>query len=100
MASWHKSQEEASRSREVNRAAKTLLVNRKTKKKTKTKTKRGNAEEEGGGEREGSVERALVVIASEQPVQCLFLCGFSFVYFSSIFYFAALIYLFLELLCS
>ena len=43
MASWHKSQEEASRLREVNRAAKALLVNQKTK--------RRNAEEEGGGER-------------------------------------------------
>ena len=29
MASWHKSQEEASRLREVNRAAKALLVNHK-----------------------------------------------------------------------
>ena len=46
MASWHKSQEEASRTHEVNRADRALLVNHKTK--------RGNAEEEeGGGEREG-----------------------------------------------
>ena len=47
MASWHKSQEEASRLREVSRAAKALL----------TKTKRGNAEEEGGGEGEGKRRR-------------------------------------------
>ena len=45
MASWHKHQEEASRLREVIRAAKALLANQKTK--------RGNSEEEGGGEREG-----------------------------------------------
>ena len=48
MASWLKSQEQATRLREVNRTAKkALLVNHKTK------AKRGNAEEEGGGEREG-----------------------------------------------
>ena len=41
VASWHKSQEEASRLREVNRAAKALLANQK----------RGDVEEEGGGER-------------------------------------------------
>ena len=60
MASGHKSQEEASRLREVNRAAKALLANQKTK--------RGNTEEEGCGERERereSVEGALVVTASE-----------------------------------
>ena len=51
MASWHKSQEEASRLREVNRAAKVLLANQRTK------TKRGNAEEEGGGEGEGKRRR-------------------------------------------
>ena len=44
MASWRNSQEEASRLREVNRAAKPLLANQKIKK--------GNAEEEEGGERE------------------------------------------------
>ena len=60
MASWHKSQQEAKRSREVNRAAKALLVNHKTK--------RRNAEEKGGGKERESVERALEVIASEQPV--------------------------------
>ena len=51
MASWHKSQEETSRLREVNREAKALLVNQKSK------TKRGNAEEEGGGERKGKRRR-------------------------------------------
>ena len=56
LASGHKSQEEASKLCEVNRAAKALLANQKTKTKTttktKTKTKRGNAEEGGGrGER-------------------------------------------------
>ena len=51
MASWHKSQKEASRLREVNRAAKALLANQKIK------TKRGNAEEEGGGEREAKRRR-------------------------------------------
>ena len=45
MASWHESQEEASKLREVNRATEALLVNQKTN--------RGNVEEEGGGEREG-----------------------------------------------
>ena len=64
MASWHKSQEEASRLREVNRAAKALLVNQKTK--------RRNAEEEGGGRERKSIERMLVVIASEKPVHCFF----------------------------
>ena len=39
MASWHKSQEESSRLREVNQAANALLANQKTKTKTKTKTK-------------------------------------------------------------
>ena len=61
MASWHKSQEEASRPREVNRAVKALLVNDKRKTKTKTKERKENAEGEGGGgerERE-SVERAM-----------------------------------------
>ena len=53
MASWHKSQEEASRLREVNRTAKALLANQKTK----TKTKRENVEEEGGGKRERERER-------------------------------------------
>ena len=47
MASWHKSQEEISRLREVNRAAKALLANQK----------RENAEEEGGEEREGKHRR-------------------------------------------
>ena len=48
MASWYKNQEEeASRLREVNRAAKALLTNQK----------RGNAEDEGGGEREGKRRR-------------------------------------------
>ena len=45
MASCYKSQEEASRLREVNREAKALLVNQKMK--------RGNAEKDAGGEREG-----------------------------------------------
>ena len=45
MTLWHKSQEKASKSREVNQAAKLLLANQKTK--------RGNVEEEGGGERKG-----------------------------------------------
>ena len=49
MASWHKHQEEASRLREVIRAAKALLANQKTK--------RGNTEEEGGREREGKRRR-------------------------------------------
>ena len=54
MASWHKSQEEASMLREVNRAAKALLANQKTK------TKRGNTDKGGGGERERDreIERA------------------------------------------
>ena len=58
MASWHKSQEEASRSREVNRAAKALLVNHKTETKAKErKTKERQREETrrrrgAGGERE------------------------------------------------
>ena len=47
IASWHKSQEEASRLRAVNRAAKALLANQK----------RGNTEEEGGGEKEGKRRR-------------------------------------------
>ena len=73
MTSWHKSQEEASRLREVNRAAKALLANHKTK----TKTKRENAEEERGGEREGKHRRApLVVIGSEKPVHCFFVWFF------------------------
>ena len=45
MASWYKIQEEPSKLREVNRAAKALLASQKAK--------RGNTEEEGGGEREG-----------------------------------------------
>ena len=45
MTSWHKSQEEASKLREVSRAAKALLANQKTK--------TGNAEDERGEEREG-----------------------------------------------
>ena len=53
MASWHKSQEEASRAREVNRAAKALLANHKTKEREETRRRRG-----AGRERE-SVERAL-----------------------------------------
>ena len=76
MVSWHKSQEEASRLREVNRAATARLMN--------NNTKRGNAEEEGGGERKRerereSVERALlVVIASEQPAHSFFVFVFHF----------------------
>ena len=57
MASWHTSQEEASRLRKVNRAAKALLANQKTKTKTKTR----NAEEEGGGEREGKRRRGASI---------------------------------------
>ena len=49
MALWHKSQEEASWLREVNRAAKALLANQKTKK--------GSTEEEGGGDREREGKR-------------------------------------------
>ena len=41
MTLWHKSQEKAGKSREVNQAAKLLLANQTTK--------RGNVEEEGGG---------------------------------------------------
>ena len=70
MASWRKSQEEASRLREVNRATKALLANQKI----------GNAEEDGCGERERerareNVEEALliVVITSEQSILC-FVC--------------------------
>ena len=44
-----------SRLREVNRAAKAVLANQKSR--TKTKTKRGNTVEEGGGEREGKRRR-------------------------------------------
>ena len=46
------------------------------------KTKRGNAEEEGSGEREGKrrkgaiIYNIIVVIASEQPVHCLFFLFF------------------------
>ena len=94
MASWHKGQKETIRLREVNRAAKVLLANQKTK--------RGKAEEDRGAGREGeSVERVLVVIASEQPVHCLFVWFFlclPFPFF--IFYFAALIYLHLGLVYS
>ena len=52
MASWQKSQGEASRLREVNRPAKALLVNQKTKTKTKEmkERKRGGG---GGRKREG-----------------------------------------------
>ena len=45
MTLWHKSQEKASKTREVNQAAKLLLANQKTK--------RGNVEEEGGGGEKG-----------------------------------------------
>ena len=51
MASRHKSQEEASRLREVSRAAKALLGNQRRK------AERGKAEEEGGGEGEGKRRR-------------------------------------------
>ena len=47
--SWHKNQEEVSRLREVNRAAKALLANQKTKTKTKTKTKERKERKHGGG---------------------------------------------------
>ena len=59
MASWHKSQEEASRSREVNRAAKALLMNPKAKAKTKEdkERKRGGGGGRGEREREGGGKR-------------------------------------------
>ena len=78
MASWHKSQEETGRSREVNRAAKALLANQK----------RGNAEEEGGGEREGKRRRGARVIASEQSVLCF--CVVFLLYTFSQFFFCCL----------
>ena len=49
MTPWHKSQEEASKLREVSRAAKALLANQKTK--------TGNAEDERGEEREGKCRK-------------------------------------------
>ena len=73
MASWHKSQQEASRSREVNRAAEALLVNHKAKAKTRQREK---ARRRKGAEREREREG--------KRVPCLFvcfLCGSSFVYF-------------------
>ena len=97
--------QEASSLREVNRAAKTLLLaNQKIK--TKERERKDKARKRGGGggavgrerEREREdVERALpvvivivIVIASEQPVGCpLFLC-FSFVYFFPFFLFCRL----------
>ena len=87
MASWYKkSQEEASKLREVNRAAKALLANQKTK------TKRGDADKEGAGRETENVERVLVVIAASGQSAHYFLCGFSFsfVYFSPIFLFCCL----------
>ena len=75
--------------------------------KTDTKERKGKEREEtwrigGAGRERESVERALVVIASEQAACPLFvfLCGFSFVYFFPFFCFAALIYPHLGLLCS
>ena len=53
MASLHESQEEASRSCEVNRAAKALLVNHKTKEGEETRRR-------GAGRERESVERALL----------------------------------------
>ena len=41
MASWHKSQDEASRLREANQAAKALLANQKTKREEETRRRRG-----------------------------------------------------------
>ena len=51
MASWHKSQEEASRLREVNLAAKALLANQKTKTKKSKERKRGGGERGEVGEK-------------------------------------------------
>ena len=52
----------------------------------------------GAGREREHVEGALVIVASEQPVLCF--CVVLFFYFFPIFYFAALIYLHLGLLCS
>ena len=79
MASWHKSLEGASKLREVNRAVKALLANQKTKTKTKERKERKRGGGGGRGERGKTLKRR---------------CFFSF------FYFAALIYLHIGLLCS
>ena len=64
LASWHKSQEEASRLREVNRAAEALLANQKREKMQRRR---------GAGRERGNVEGALlVVIASGQPIVLCF----------------------------
>ena len=52
MASWHKSQGEASRLREVNRATKALLSNEKAKIKTKERQETHGRRRAGRGEKE------------------------------------------------
>ena len=55
--SWHKNQEEVSRLREVNRAAKALLANQKTKTKERKERKHGGGGGGGGGGGRGERER-------------------------------------------
>ena len=85
MPSWHKSQEEAinSKLREVNRAAKALLANHKTKtreskanqnKAKQNKTKQSKAKRDRGRDRDGKCRKGASSnsLASEQPVHCFF----------------------------
>ena len=109
MASWHKSQEQASRLCEANRAAKALLANQKTKERKERERRgrggRGERERGGGKRRRWRVSSLFVVFVwvfllfKEKIRAHLDLLSIPRSPFFFFFFFAALIYLHLGLLC-